>query len=105
MASRDWSLGRRRLPEANVQVAQLLLADRSGRFGEQVGRGLGLWERDQLADAVRPRHQHRQAIEPEGDPAMGWCAETQRIEQKAELVARFLGVDAEQLEHRRLQLL
>ena len=45
-----------------------------------------------------------QAVQTEGDAAVRRRAELQRIEQEAELALRLFGVDAEQLEHRRLHV-
>ena len=53
---------------------------------------------------VGARHQHREAVEAERDAAVRGRAELERLEQEAELLLRFLGTDAEQLEHRGLHV-
>src|SRR5579872_3406717 len=90
---------------AYVQLAQLRLAHFGRRISERIGRGLRLGEGDHLADAVGAGHQHGEAVEPEGDAAMGRRTESECIEQEAELLLRFLRIDAEQVEHGRLHLL
>ncbi len=88
-----------------MQLAQLLLAHLGGRIGHLVRSGLRLRERNHIADAVRARHQHGEAVQAERDSPVRGRTELQRIEQEAEFLTSGLGADAEQLEHRRLQFL
>src|SRR3569833_662707 len=95
----------RRGAHADVQLAKLLLADFRRRIRHRIGGGLRLREGDDFTDTVRARHQHRQPIQPKRDTAMRWRPELQRIQQEPEFLLRFLGVDPQQVEHRRLHIL
>ena len=88
-----------------MQLAQLLLVDRARRVGEQVLRALRLREGDHVAQRLGAGHQHHEAVEADGDAAVRRRAVLQRVEQEAELGARFLGVDLERAEHLALHVL
>src|SRR6185437_4102990 len=91
--ARDLFLRWRR-PHPNMQLAQLRLARLRGRIGHRIRRGLRLREGDHLADAVRSRHQHRQAIQAERDASMRRRAELECIQEEAELLPGFFRTDA-----------
>ena len=101
----DSSARRLGVAQADVQLAQLLLVDRPGRVGEQVLRPLRLRERDHVAQRLGAGHQHDEAVEADRDAAVRRRAVLQRVEQEAELRARFLGVDLERAEHLALHVL
>ena len=94
-----------RVAQADVQLAQLLLVDRARRVGEQVLRALRLREGDHVAERLGAGHQHHEAVEADRDAAVRRRAVLQRVEQEAELGARFLGVDLERAEHLALHVL
>ena len=87
-----------------MDFSKLLVRDRRRRAGHQALRRGGLRERDHVADRLRACHQRRDAIDAERDAAMRRRAETQRIQQEAELRLGLFRTDAEQLEHRALHL-
>src|SRR5712691_1651739 len=58
------------LPQANVQLAQLLLVHRRRRVREQVLRALRLGEGDDVADRLGARHHRDDAVQAEGDAAV-----------------------------------
>ena len=62
-------------------------------------------ERDDVANRTRPGHQHRPAIDTEGNTAVRWRAVAQRTQQEVELALSFLFADAEHLEHCTLHIL
>src|SRR5690606_2211719 len=78
--------------------------DRARRLGEQAGRRLRFRERNHLANGLRARHHHYQAVEAEGDASVRRTAVLERVEQEAELLLRLLRADAEHAEYRLLHL-
>src|SRR5438067_2193802 len=62
--------GRRRVPQADVQFAQLLLVHRAGRLRQQVLRALRLRKSDHVAQAFGTRHQHDETVQADGDAAV-----------------------------------
>src|SRR5258708_15564608 len=78
------------VPQFDVQVAQLLLGDGARRLDHQVLAALRLRERDHVADLVHARHQRDEAIQAEGDAAVGRRAVRQRVEQEPELAPLLL---------------
>ena len=57
--------------DANIQLAQLLIVDRSRCFGHHVGGFLRFWERNAVSNAFQLPEQHHKAIDSQGDAAMG----------------------------------
>src|SRR5688572_32034349 len=88
-----------------MQLPELLLRYRRGCAAHQVGRRLRLRERYHVADAVRARHEHDDAVEAERDTTVRRRTVSQRLEQEAEFLLRLFRADAEQLEHCRLHFL
>ena len=66
----------------------LYLSQAGPENGGQVS--LGLVEGDDVADALRPGHEHDEAVETEGQPAVGGTAVFARVEQKAKRFLRLL---------------
>src|SRR5712692_108400 len=95
----------RRVPQPDMQLAQLLFADRGRRAGQQVLAALRLGEGDDVPDRFGARHQGHHAVEAEGDAAVRRRAVLQRIEQEAELRALVLGRDFQGAKHLLLHLL
>src|SRR5712692_5617959 len=95
----------RRVPQPDMQLAQLLFADRGRRAGQQVLAALRLGESDDVPDRFGARHQGHHAVEAEGDAAVRRRAVLQRIEQEAELRALVLGRDFQGAKHLLLHLL
>src|SRR5258708_15438126 len=80
------SVSRLRLaPQAQVQLAQLLLGDRGRGAGEEVLAALGLRERDDIADRVGARHESHHAVEAERDAAVRRRAVLQGVQEEAAL--------------------
>src|SRR5437879_10994580 len=88
-----------RLAQPDVQLAQLLLVHRRRSVREQILRALRLGKGDDVADGVRSHHHRYDAVEAEGDAAVGRGAVLQRIQQEAEFLLRLLGADRERAEH------
>src|ERR1700691_4961657 len=88
-----------------MEFAQLRLADLGRGIGERAGSRLGFWKRNDVADALGAGHQHGDPVQSERNAAVWWRAKAQRIEQKAELGAGFIGADAQKLKDHRLQLM
>src|SRR6202022_3403698 len=99
------SVDLRRDAHANMQFLELRLADLRRRIHQEIRRRLRLREGNDIADAVRAGHQHRQPIESEGNAAMRRRPELERIQQESELVARLLRRNTQQIEHHRLKVL
>ena len=88
-----------------MQLSQLLLGDRGRRVGHQVDGFGGLGEGDDLAQTGRSGQQHDDAVEAEGDAAVGRRAVLQSVEEEAEAGASFLVADAKRLEYLLLHVL
>src|SRR5271154_3583612 len=96
---------RRRSAHADVQFSELSLADVSRRIHHKIRSRLSFRESNYVANTVRRRHEHRQAIEPEGNTAVRRCAKLQRIQQETELLSCLLRRNTQQAENSRLQFL
>ena len=65
------------------------------RAHHEIGCLRGLRERNDVTQALGTRQQHRQPVHADGDSAVWRRAESERVEQKSELLARFFVRDAE----------
>ncbi len=83
---------------ADAEQVELRLGDRQGRVRHRVGAGLGLRERDHLADVLLAGEDRDQAVDPDGESAVRRRAEFERVEEETELAIGLLLVDAEQRE-------
>src|SRR5690606_30893696 len=90
-------LSLRRLHHPDPQLLELRLRRRRRRIRQQARGELGLGERDDVADAVPPREEHRHAVETEGDAAVRRAPVIQRLDEEPELLLRRLRIDPEQL--------
>src|SRR5688572_1897537 len=84
--------------EPQMQVRQLPLPHRRGRAFEERARACRLGERDDLAQALGAREQHRDAIQPHRNAAVRRSAILEGLEQESELRLRFFPSDAQHLE-------
>ena len=93
-----------RVDDAQPEVAQLLVGDRSRRAGQRIGARLRLREGDHVADASpgRPAASPSRSM-PIAMPAVGRHAVPERREHVAELLLDLLGRQPEHLEHAALQ--
>ncbi len=73
-------------------------ADRRRRAGEGIGAGLGLGEGDHLADVGLADQQRGQAVDAEGEPAVGRHAVAESVQEEPEPGLDLLRRDAQQLE-------
>src|SRR5436305_2927769 len=89
--------GGRRL-RVDAGFLALLRRDRRGCRRQRVVAAAGLRERDDVAQRVRLREQHDDAVPAERDAAVRRRAELERVEQEAELLLRFLFAEAHQAE-------
>src|SRR5712671_1202298 len=94
-----------RLAQADVQLAQLFLVHGRRRMREQVLRALRLGEGDDVADGFGAGHHGDDPVQAEGDAAVRRRAVLQRLEQKSELLLRFLGSDRKRAEYLGLDFL
>src|SRR5712691_9903566 len=94
-----------RLAQANVQLAQLLFVHRRRSVREQILRALRLGEGDDVADGFGAGHHGDDPVQAEGDAAVRRRAVLQRLEQKSELLLRFLGPDRKRAEYLGLNFL
>src|SRR5262245_3824437 len=60
--------------ERNSQLVELHRVYRGWRFGHEVLGGSGFAKGDDFADGSFSRKEHYDAIDPEGDAAVRWCA-------------------------------
>ena len=74
-----------------AQLRQLVGEHRGRRVGHQVSRLLRLGERNDVAQALRAREQHRGAIHPERDASVRRRSEAKRAQEKARTCAPPLG--------------
>src|SRR5262245_42007472 len=88
-----------RIPQTDVQLAQLLLGRRRRRAGEQVLPALRLGESDNIPDGVDAGHQRHEAVEAERDAAVRRRSVLERVEEEAELGALLLARDLHRAEH------
>ncbi len=84
--------------QADAEFAQLRLVDGRRCRGQRATGRLRLREGHDVTDRLGPRHQHDQAIEAEGDTAMGRGTVFKRIQQEAELFACAVEINAQYLE-------
>jgi subtilase family serine protease len=96
----DGSTGTSTAPErhANVQFLQLLVGDGGGGFGHEVDGLGGFGEGDDLAQAGCAGQQHDDAVQAEGNAAVGRGAVFESFEEEAEAGAGLFVADAERLE-------
>src|SRR5687768_459282 len=71
---------------ADVELGQLGVVGPARAAGHEVGALLRLGEGDDVAQAVGAAHQHAEAVEAEGDAAVGRRAVAEGVEQEAELL-------------------
>src|SRR3546814_8310324 len=83
---------------AQAEVGQLLRVDGGGRAGHGVDARLGLREGDDLADVLLAGEDGHQAVDAEGEAAVGRRAVAERLEEEPEAALGLLLVDAEQVE-------
>lgn len=88
-----------------MQLFELLRVHHIGRLAHQVHARERLGEGDHIADVLGAHQMHDQAVEPEGDAAVGWGAVAERVEEEAELELGFFRAKPEQLEDLALDLL
>ena len=81
----------------------LLVADGRGRAAHQVGRAGRLGERDHVPDGRFPGQDHDDAVEAEGDAAVGRSPVLEGLEEEAEALLRLLFGHREDLEDPGLQ--
>ena len=79
--------------------------DGAGGFGHEVGAGLGFGERDDVADGLAVEHEHDEAVDAQGDAAVGRGAEAEGIEEEGEFFLGVFGRDAQEAEDFRLYIL
>ena len=91
--------GRRRRPRS----ASWAVVDRGGGVGHRVDARLGLREGDDLADVLLAGEDRHQAVDAEGEAAVGRGAVAERREEEPEAALRLLLADAEQVEDPLLQ--
>src|SRR3990170_3430657 len=88
----------------DVQFPELLRIDRRGGVGHETGTFLGLREGDHVPQRFRPRQDHREPVQPKGDPSVGGGPELQRFQEETEFPPGLLRPDVQQREHLRLHL-
>ncbi len=54
-----------------------------------------------VANRIRPRDEHDEAVESDGEAAMRRCAKGKGAQQMAEFLLLLFGIDAEHFEHAR----
>ena len=88
------------LPGAlDVDLAELLEVDFGGAVRHEVGAFVIFGEGDDFADAVFAADEHGDAVEAEGEAAVGRGAEAEGVEEVAEFFLLFFWGDAEDAEH------
>src|SRR5690349_17036145 len=90
------------LLECDAELAKLAVGDRRWGVAHQVGAARGLGERDHIANRRLAGQEHHQAVQAEGDAAVGRGAVLQRVEQETEAAARFVVAETERREDLRL---
>src|SRR5690606_2374350 len=86
------------------EVLELGGVDRGGGLGHRVDAGLWRREGDDLADVLLAGQDGHQAVDAEGEAAVGRGAVAERRQEEAEAPLRLLLVDAEQVEDPLLQV-
>src|SRR5271157_1839042 len=74
--------------EAEGEFIQLRWAHHGGGVDQQVLAALRLWKRDHVAQALRAGKQHHEAIDAEGEAAVGWRARVERVQHESEALLR-----------------
>src|SRR5207244_7913222 len=90
--------------EFDLQIPQLTPIDFRWRLGHEVHATIVFREGHDIADGFGATDDHDEAVEAEGDSAVGRRAEAQRAQQMAELRLSILRTDPERFEHSFLQL-
>ncbi len=75
--------------DAKVQVAKLEVGDGSGGVDHEVDGLGGLGEGDDFAEAGGAGEDHDDAVEAQGDAAVGWGAVFEGVQEKTEALVRF----------------
>ena len=88
----------------NTQLLQLLIINYRGCINHHIAAGVVFWEGDEVSDAVALAEYHAEAVETEGDAAVGWGAKLKGIHQEPKLVLGLFGGKAEAVEHESLQI-
>ncbi len=85
-----------RQSDADIRLANLFIVDRRRCAAHEVGAALGFGEGDDVADVGDAAEDHDEAVEADGDAAVGRSAVLEGIQEEAEL--GFLGgfVDAQE---------
>src|SRR3569623_728335 len=68
------------LAQTDAELAQMGIGHRRRRRSEQAGGRLGFREGHDVADGIGAAHQHHQAVEAEGEAAVGRAVERQRVQ-------------------------
>jgi hypothetical protein len=82
--------------EFDVGFAELFFVEGGGGAAHEVGAGLGFGEGDDVADVGGAAEEHDDAVDAEGEAAVGGGAELEGVEEEAEAALLGLGVDAEE---------
>src|SRR6266446_4693898 len=91
--------------DPDPQFPQLSLSHGRRRFHHKVLRGSGFGEGNYLAQTIRSRQNHHNAIEAERDPAVRRGSVLERFQEEAEARARFFFRHAERAENSALHIL
>ena len=75
-----------------MQFAKLRRIHCPRRFRHNASRSLRFRECYDITDGAGTAHEHNQSIQTEGETTMGWRAVFERIQEEAELLTGFLGV-------------
>src|SRR5260370_23695504 len=78
-------VGLLRRHDLDVELFELRGIDRARRAEHKVLVALGLWKCDDVADVLRARDSHHQAVDARGDATMRWHAVLEGVEQVPEL--------------------
>src|SRR3954447_544377 len=93
-----YPLARGRRGDLDAELGELCVVHRAGRPGEEIRPARGLGKRDDVADRVAPRDQHRDPVQAERETAVRGSAEPQRFQQEPEARLGLLLGDPERLE-------
>src|ERR1700719_1456002 len=89
----------------NSQLSQLCLRHRRGSLHHQIFCGSGFREGNYLAQTIRSRQNHHDAVEAERNTAMRRRAVFERIQEKAEARARLCFCHSERVKNSTLYIL
>ena len=84
--------------QADVEVAELPGVDGAGGAGHEIGAARRLGEGDAVADVGQSRVEHHQAIQAEGDAAVGRGAVAEGSEEESEFLIGLRGGQAQEAE-------